>query len=49
MYRFPKEQAAQIAVTAVQQMGLFLKAVKEIVFVCFGEEDKQIYDKVLGL
>lgn len=49
VYRFPKEQAAQIAVTAVQQMGLFLKVVKEIVFVCFGEEDKQIYDKVLGL
>lgn len=48
VYRFPKEQAAQIAITAIKQISPSLKAVKEITFVCFSEEDKIIYDKLLN-
>ena len=47
VYRFPKEQAAQIAVSAVKQLAPTLQQVKEIIFVCFSAEDKQIYDKLL--
>ena len=46
VYRFPKQAAAQIAVNTVKQFPL--KNVKEIIFVCFGTEDKQIYDRLLG-
>ena len=47
VYHFPKEQAAQIAITAIKQISPSLKAVKEVTFVCFSEEDKKIYDKLL--
>ncbi len=49
VYRFPKQKAAPIAISAVKQAGPTLKTVKEIIFVCFGAEDKGIYDKLLGL
>ncbi len=45
VYRFPKEKAAQIATSAVRQAAL--NTVKEVIFVCFSEEDKKIYDKLL--
>ena len=48
VYRFPKEKAAQLAITAVKQIAPTLKSVKEITFVCFGNEDKKIYDKLLN-
>lgn len=48
VYRFPKEQAAQIAITAIKQISPSLKAVKEITFTCFSMEDKKIYDKLLN-
>ena len=48
VYRFPKEQAAQIAITAVKQISPSLKTVKEIILVCFSQEDKKIYDKLLN-
>ena len=47
VYHFPKEQAAQIAITAIKQISSSLKAVKEITFVCFSEEDRRIYDELL--
>ena len=47
VYRFPKEQAAQIAITALKQISPSLKAVKEIIFVCFSDGDKEIYDNLL--
>ena len=46
VYRFPKEKAAQIAVSTVRHATL--KTVKEVIFVCFGAQDKKIYDKILG-
>ena len=48
VYHFPKEQAAQIAITAIKQISPSLKAVKEVTFVCFSEGDKKIYDKLLN-
>ena len=48
VYHFPKEQAAQIAITAIKQISPSVKAVKEVTFVCFSEEDKKIYDKLLN-
>ena len=47
VYRFPKEQAAQIAISAVKQTTETLKCVQEIIFVCFGGEDEKIYRKWL--
>lgn len=48
VYHFPKEQAAQIALCAIKQTAPSLKTVQEIAFVCFSEEDKGIYDKLLN-
>lgn len=47
VYRFPKEQAAQIAINTVKEIAPKLKQIKEIIFVCFSEQDKEIYDKYL--
>ena len=47
VYRFPKEQAAQIAITAVKQISPSLKTIKEVTFVCFESEDKNIYDNLI--
>ncbi len=47
VYHFPKQAAAQIAVEAVKQTVPSLQSVKEIIFVCFGEEDKKIYEALL--
>ena len=49
VYRFPKEQAAQIALHALTQLSPTLKNVREIIFVCFRAEDKKIYDTLLAL
>ena len=46
VYRFPKKQAAEIAVNAVKDLLPKLKNVKEIIFVCFSEEDKLLYDNL---
>lgn len=45
VYRFPKQAAAQIALNAAQRFPL--RQVQEIIFVCFGAEDKKIYDELL--
>lgn len=47
VYRFPKEKAAQIALNAVKEIMPELKQVQEIIFVCFSEQDKTIYDNYL--
>lgn len=44
VYRFPKRQAAEIAVTTVsgQQSGI------QVVFCCFSAEDERVYQSVLA-
>lgn len=49
VYRFPKEQAAQIAINDVKEIMPKLKQVQEIIFACFSEQDKTIYDKYLNM
>ena len=47
VYRFPKEQAAQIAINTIKEIAPKLKQIQEVIFVCFSEQDKEIYDKYL--
>lgn len=47
VYRFPKQQAAEIAINTVKEFLPDLKNIKEIIFVCFSEEDKALYDNLL--
>ena len=47
VYHFPKEQAAQIAINTIKEITPQLKQVKEIIFVCFSVQDKEIYDNYL--
>jgi len=48
VYRFPKLHAAKIAVNTVKEFLPKLKHIKEIIFVCFSGEDKNIYDKIIS-
>ncbi|HOI79954.1 MAG TPA: macro domain-containing protein, partial [Petrimonas sp.] len=45
VYRFPKERAAEIAVDAVKNFPA--KFVEEVTFVCFDEENFEIYKRRL--
>lgn len=47
VYRYPKQQAAEIAINTVKELLPDLKCVKEIIFICFSEEDKTLYDKLI--
>ena len=47
VYRFPKQKAAEIAVNTVKEYLPNLKKVKGIIFVCFSEQDKAIYDGLI--
>ena len=49
VYHFPKEQAAQIAITSVKETIPQLKQIQEIFFVCFSREDETIYNKLLNI
>lgn len=48
VYRFPKQKAANIAISTVKEYLPNLKYVKEIIFVCFSNEDKVLYDKIIS-
>lgn len=48
VYRFPAEQAAQIAVTTVQSLLTDPSSLQEVYFCCFSEADLQIYQKLLA-
>ena len=45
VYHFPPEQAAEIALKTVREWSLEFP--QEVIFCCFGERDRQIYDKLL--
>lgn len=49
IYRFPKDKAAAIAVRTVQEFLAQQDAVKEVIFVCFDEENFQLYKTLLAL
>ena len=46
VYRFPKDQAARIAVTTVRECIKEMPEFEKIIFVCFSDEDYQIYQSL---
>jgi O-acetyl-ADP-ribose deacetylase (regulator of RNase III) len=48
VYRFPKNLAARIAITNVREFLRHSKQIKEVIFVCFDEENFNIYKKILA-
>ncbi|WP_320054143.1 O-acetyl-ADP-ribose deacetylase [uncultured Acetobacteroides sp.] len=48
IYGYPKEKAAIIAVHEVAKHLSNNKSIEQVIFVCFDEESKRIYDRILG-
>ena len=46
-YRFPKERAAKIALQTVKDFLKNSKVVKEVIFVCYDDENYEIYKQLL--
>jgi O-acetyl-ADP-ribose deacetylase len=46
-YRFPKERAAAIAVQTIRENIRSLASLKEVIFVCFSQDNFQIYQEIL--
>jgi len=47
IYHFPKPLAAEIAVKTVQEFSVKASFIKEVVFVCFDEENYRLYQQLL--
>jgi O-acetyl-ADP-ribose deacetylase len=47
IYKFPKREAAEIAVNTVQHFILSENSIEEVIFVCFDDENYQIYQALL--
>jgi O-acetyl-ADP-ribose deacetylase (regulator of RNase III) len=47
VYRFPLERATKIAIKKVRSFLSQNKEIEKVIFVCFGDETKKIYDKIL--
>lgn len=48
IYRFPKDRAAEIAVSTVRGMSGSLNHLREVTFVCFDSESLMLYRSLLG-
>lgn len=48
VYGFPKEKAAEIAVNAVRQFMINSNSLEKIYFVCFDDENFNLYKKLLN-
>ena len=48
VYRFPKEQAARIAIKTVDDFLQTNQYVKVVTFICFDDENYQLYNKLLS-
>lgn len=48
VYRFPADQAAQIAVEAVREFVAAPSSIERVIFCCFAEEDRVRYEGILG-
>lgn len=48
VYHFPKERAANIALTTVMDYLKSNPVIKEVIFVCFDQENYDIYDRLLN-
>lgn len=47
IYHFPKDKAAQIAVATVNEFLNENETIQEVVFVCFDDENYDLYDAIL--
>lgn len=47
IYRFPKERAAEIAVSTVKEFLSTNNAAIEVTFVCFDDENYRIYEEII--
>ena len=47
VYGFPKQRAAEIAIAAVKEFLNLTTLIKEVYFVCFDEENYEIYQSLL--
>lgn len=47
VYRFPKDRAARIAIETVQSYFLNESSIKRLIFVCFDEENYQLYRQTI--
>ena len=48
VYNFPKEPAAEIAIKEVKEFLKQSKRIKKVIFVCFDEDNYQIYKRLLS-
>lgn len=48
IYHFPKDKAATIAVATVKQFLEENNSIKQVVFVCFDDENYTLYENLLG-
>lgn len=47
IYGFPKQEAAEIAISAVREFFEEGRSIEEVIFVCFDEENYRIYQPLL--
>ncbi|MBB5395864.1 O-acetyl-ADP-ribose deacetylase [Mucilaginibacter sp. AK015] len=47
VYRFPKDKAAEIAVKTVNEFLYGNEEIREVMFICFDDENYRIYQKLL--
>ena len=47
IYGFPKQRAAEIAVKAARDQAAAITGIERIIFVCFDEENFEIYQKLI--
>lgn len=48
IYHFPKDKAAAIAVATVRELLSKNSSIKEVIFVCFDDENYVLYEDLLG-
>jgi O-acetyl-ADP-ribose deacetylase (regulator of RNase III) len=48
IYHFPKDKAAEIAIRTVKDFLSYDKTIEKVIFVCFDEENYDIYQKLLS-
>jgi len=47
IYGFPKRQAAQVALNAVRYFKSSAKSIEKVLFVCFNEDNYEIYRELI--
>jgi O-acetyl-ADP-ribose deacetylase (regulator of RNase III) len=47
IYKFPKDEAARIAIKTVVDFSEFEKQIEKVIFVCFDDENFDIYSRLL--